>query len=382
MRRQQPRLASRDPHAAHGAPRRGLARRFSNRRDAARHHEDKFFREEGAFWLLLVLALLLGGARAVLGLPNLAATLLPPGLMAAHARPEEPASRVTLALAGDFAPSRYSPQVLTPVPGNGFPAWLTERVEYAGLAQQQAAFVPVAHEAPAIAPVIAIVIDDLGDDVAAARRAIALPRNVSLAFLPYPDSTSVLAGEALRAGHQLLVHVPMEPEGKEDPGPMALTPALAAPEIVRRLNWDLSRVPGYSGINNHEGSKFTADRAALVPVIEALAAAHVFFLDSRTTPNSQIVALSRSFGVASAARDIFLDDVETRAGVDAQLAQTEKLAREQGTAIAIGHPHAVTLDALTAWAAHVQARGFQLVPVNVAIRMKTEKEIRQLSATK
>jgi hypothetical protein len=222
-------------------------------------------------------------------------------------------------------------------------------------------------------PAIAIVIDDMGSDAVNARRAFALPRAVALSFLPYPDETSMLAREGARAGHEILVHVPMQAEDDEDPGPMALRIDQTPQEIARRLEWALSRVPGFSGINNHMGSRFTEDRAALVPVIESLYDRRVFFLDSRTSGGSQVVEVARAFGVPSAPRDIFLDDVQMPDAVAAQLSALEKDARENGVAIAIGHPHEVTLGVLARWCANL--KGYRLVPVGVAIRLKTEREM-------
>ena len=334
----------------------------------------RFRAADAAFWLVLTLAVSVGGLRAVEGVPAFARLLVPPGLMAAEASAVEPAHVAWLPLEVPAQASPFAPAVLSPVAAHAMPEWLAWRVRYAKLSGQRAA--PAAAPAP---PAIAIVIDDLGNDPDAARRAIALPAAVSLAFLPYPDETPELARAAERAGHEVLVHVPMEPDGNADPGPMALSPELPAAEIVRRLDWALSRVPGYAGINNHMGSRFTQSRTALIPVIERLAAAHVFFLDSRTTPDSQVVPLSRALGVASAARDVFLDDVETRQAVDGQLAVTEEIARRGGVAIAIGHPHAVTLDALAAFAARAAADGYALVPASAAIRRKT---VRDLEASK
>jgi polysaccharide deacetylase 2 family uncharacterized protein YibQ len=323
---------------------------------------------EIAFWLVLVLAVAVGGGSVVNGAPALADLLVPPGLMAAEAQSARPASDVSLPVQLAANTNPYTPQVLTPVPAHGFPDWLMESIR-----RFRGEIAP----APARAPEIAIVIDDVGADVPAARRAMALPSAVSLSFLPYPDETPALAREAVHRGHQILLHMPMEPEGSDDPGPSALLTSLDAAEITRRLDGALSRVPGYSGVNNHMGSLFTQDRAVLIPVMERLADAHVFFLDSRTTPKSVAVEVARMFGVASAGRDVFLDDVETREAIMAQLSETEARAREQGVAIAIGHPHAVTLDALADWTRNL--RGFELVPVSVAIRLKTEIEAKKIS---
>ncbi|HWA90332.1 MAG TPA: divergent polysaccharide deacetylase family protein [Rhizomicrobium sp.] len=227
---------------------------------------------------------------------------------------------------------------------------------------------PLTRLSPDAHPAIAIVIDDLGEDVAHTRQAMALPSQVALAFLPYPRWTPALAREAGRGGHEVLVHVPMQALGEADPGPMALTTALPRAEILRRLDWALARVPGFVGINNHEGSRFTADADALAPVMARLAERKVFFFDSRTTPDTQIVPMARAYGVSSAGRDVFLDNVATIDAVDASLHALEAKARAQGTAIAIGHPHQITLDAVAYWIAHRD--GFALVTLREAMRRK------------
>lgn len=229
-------------------------------------------------------------------------------------------------------------------------------------------------------PVIAIVIDDLGLSAARTRDAIALPRAVTLSFLPYPDETPALSRAAHRAGHEVIVHLPMQPEGTEDPGPMALKVGLGARELTRRVNWALARVSGYDGVNNHMGSRFTASASALRPVMRDLAAHHLFFLDSRTTPDTVVVPLAHAFGIESAGRDVFLDDTQTPDYVARQLDETMRVAREKGVAIAIGHPHPVTLAVLKTWTAHIAARGYRLVPVSVAIPLKTEWEPRRMTA--
>ena len=332
---------------------------------------------EAVFWFVLVLAIAVGGVRAGEGFPALLGTFLPSGLMVAQADVQGPAARVTLPVKLPRTASPYAPQVLEPVRSRGFPHWLVERVRYARLASGTSA----AYAAPSAAPVIAIVLDDLGPDVVATRHAIALPKSVTLSFLPYGDDTPALARAAVAAGHPVIVHVPMEPEGREDPGPMALRTDLDAAQNLHRLDWALSRVPGYRGINNHMGSRFTADRAALIPVMERLEGHGAFFLDSRTTPRSVVIPLARAFGVASAGRDVFLDDTQTRAYVEGQLVRTERVALATGVAIAIGHPHDATLAALKAWTARAAVRGYRLVPVGVAIRLKTEDAAMRVAVT-
>ena len=318
-----------------------------------------------AFALLFGGGLALSGGAALAGLPRLVDAMTPD--MAAQAGVVSGASRVQnvvrLALAGGFDQSHFAPQVLYPVPTRPKPDWLVQ-------AMQTAATRPPPAAAPR-RPVIAICIDDLGEDLAGTDKAMALPREVALSFLPYADSTPFLAQAAGRRGHLVLAHVPMQALNGRDPGPMGLKPGMTADEIARRLGWNLARVPGLVGINNHEGSRFTADAQALAPVMATLRARHLFFFDSRTGPQSAVTAAARTAGVRTAARDIFLDDDQNPNAISAELEMLAREARRSGVAIAIGHPHDATLRLLAAWLA--QDHGVTLVPLDEAIRLKAER---------
>lgn len=305
----------------------------------------------GAFWVALAFASAFGAQGVASGFPRLLGLFVPAGTIAAEAGITPPAHAVRISLSPLMA-DLAAPEIRS-------------TVESDDVARPTA---------PVRTPAVAIVIDDLGADAIHTREATELPRAVALSFLPYPADTPRLAREAARAGHEILVHVPMEAVGAHDPGPYALTTGLPPAEIVRRLDWALSRVPFFVGINNHEGSRFTADRDNLAVVMAHLSSRHVFFFDSRTTPDSQVLPVARAFGVASASRDVFLDDVATIDAVDVQLHALERRAREQGAAIAIGHPREITLDAVAYWAAH--HAGFDLISLDEAIRRKTEREAR------
>lgn len=213
-------------------------------------------------------------------------------------------------------------------------------------------------------PLIAIVVEDLGADVAATRQAAALPAGVTLSFSPNPEATPALSRQARAAGHQIMVHLQMQPMGRTRLEPMGLYPHLAPGEISRRVEWAVQRVSGAEGANNHLGGRFTASRNALRPVMLALAANRMFYLDSRTTQVSQAEFVARGNDVLTGSRDVFLDS-ETEAGdVENQLRRAEALALGTGSAIVIGHPHAKTLAALKSWTAALEAKGITLVPVN------------------
>jgi polysaccharide deacetylase 2 family uncharacterized protein YibQ len=218
-------------------------------------------------------------------------------------------------------------------------------------------------------PRIAIVIDDLGIDQPRSRRALSLPGPLTLAFLPYGYNLEQMVGAARANGHEILVHVPMAPfDLGVDPGPNALQRELGPAEILRRLDWDLDRFGGYVGINNHMGSRFTADAESMALVIGELRRRGLIFMDSVTTRETKGFGLAAQMGVPYAVRDVFLDHAIAPDAIRTQLARAESIAREQGHAIAIAHPHDATLDALADWIAGAEARGFQLVPISALVR--------------
>lgn len=223
-------------------------------------------------------------------------------------------------------------------------------------------------EVPQGKPIIAIVIDDMGLDRKRSTRMAGLHGPLTLSWLPYARDLSAQSKAARANGHELMLHMPMEPSVKADPGPNALLVSLDKGEIVKRFRAALDSFDGYVGVNNHMGSRFTADRAALAPVLTELHRRGLLWLDSRTTPNSAGTGLAQELKMPWVGRDVFLDNEETVGAVKAQLAKTEQVAKRQGYAVAIGHPHDATIEALASWLPDVQKRGFVLVPVSAVVR--------------
>ena len=212
-------------------------------------------------------------------------------------------------------------------------------------------------------PTVAIIIDDVGVDRARGERVLALPPEVTIAFMTYADGPRQWGERARAAGHEYLVHVPMQPAGSVDPGPQALLSGLDPDELRRRLRWGLDRWDGYVGANNHMGSRFTESASGMSLVMEEMRARNLLFLDSRTSPKSVAGQAAHQAAVPFAERNIFLDNEATPAGLQRQLAALDDLARKRGQAIAIGHPHDATLAALAAWVPTAQARGIRVVPL-------------------
>ena len=217
-------------------------------------------------------------------------------------------------------------------------------------------------------PMIALVIDDMGVDRKRSARVIGFKGPLTLSFLAYADDLGAQTAAAAAAGHELLVHLSMEPDSATvDPGPNVLMSGLGADELRRRLRWGLSRFEAYVGVNNHMGSRFTADAAGMTVVMEELKSRGLLFLDSRTTSKTVAAALARRAGVPFVERNIFLDHVNDVATVRGRLAELERLARQNGFAVAIGHPRDATLTALSAWLEEVEGRGFVLVPLTAVV---------------
>ncbi len=218
-------------------------------------------------------------------------------------------------------------------------------------------------------PRIAIVIDDMGIDKTRSARVIAMPAPLTLSFLTYATGLKRQTEAARAAGHELLLHIPMEPRGRNvDPGPNVLLGTLPAKELRRRLAWGFDRFGSYVGVNNHMGSKFTRDRAAMTVVMLEVKRRGFLFLDSRTAGGTVGSALARRMGVPFADRNVFLDNENDPAKVRARLAEVEALARRKGSAIAIGHPREATLKVLGQWLREARKRGFQLVPLSAVAR--------------
>jgi polysaccharide deacetylase 2 family uncharacterized protein YibQ len=222
-------------------------------------------------------------------------------------------------------------------------------------------------------PMIAIVIDDMGVDRARSDKAMELPAPLTLAYLAYARDLAAQAGAARAAGHELLVHVPMEPSGAgADPGPNALLTALGPAELARRIDWNLTQFDRFVGINNHMGSRATEDAALMDTVMTRLAARGLLFLDSRTSGATVAQSAAARHGIPALRRDVFLDHDPSPIAVRTALLEVEEVARRQGHAIAIGHPKDATIDALREWLPDARARGFALVPVSAIARRANE----------
>ncbi|MNM45514.1 Divergent polysaccharide deacetylase [compost metagenome] len=151
--------------------------------------------------------------------------------------------------------------------------------------------------------------------------------------------------------------MPMDPAT----GPYAWHPGIPIDELARRLDAALAKVPYAVGINNHMGSRMTAQREPMAWLMGELQRRHLFFVDSRTSAATVAAAEAQAQGLAHVSRDVFLDDVRTTEAIAGQLRQGVELARKQGSAVLIGHPYPQTLEVLEREIPRLGSQGIELV---------------------
>lgn len=229
--------------------------------------------------------------------------------------------------------------------------------------------VPPAPPAPEAAVVsagrVAIVIDDMGEDMASIMRLLKLDATVTVAVLPYLAHSKDVANLAHEGGLEVLLHVPMEPKNMEanDPGKGALLVNMATKDVRSVLIADMDAVPYITGVNNHMGSRFTEDASLMKEVLAVVKERGLFFLDSKTTGKSKALSAAREAGVRSIGRDVFLDNEQDKEYILGQMRELIVIAKKRGKAIAIGHPHAETLSALEEMIPEFKREGIEIVRV-------------------
>ena len=209
---------------------------------------------------------------------------------------------------------------------------------------------------------LAIILDDLGSDRAAADAIFALRYPLTISVLPHHAYSAEIAEEAHGRGYQVLLHLPMQAASNEKPEAQELRPGMTPGDVTLLVDRMLQAVPYIVGVNNHQGSQATSDPALMSELMPILRDRRLFYIDSRTTAATVAFDTAHENGVRCAFRNVpFLDDVAEVGAVRKQLELALRGAREKGEAVAIGHPHPATLQALSELLPHAEAQGVRLV---------------------
>jgi polysaccharide deacetylase 2 family uncharacterized protein YibQ len=214
---------------------------------------------------------------------------------------------------------------------------------------------------------IVLIIDDLGFDGQPLERLMALDPNINASILPNGTRAAEFARRLNARGFEILCHLPMEPRGGETPGRNAILTSMSDEEIARLTRQNIESVPHARGVNNHMGSRATADRRVMTSVLRALPD-ELYFIDSRTGSGSVAEDVARELNVRTAARHVFLDDVASESAVRRQVRELAEAAQKKGVAIGIGHPYPVTLRVLAEELPELRAQGFRFIRASEVVR--------------
>ena len=216
-------------------------------------------------------------------------------------------------------------------------------------------------------PLIVIVIDDMGISPKRTKDISSLQAPITSAFLTYAKNAHRQMDLAKQNGHEIILHVPMEPKVSKDVAPDTLTTVMRLDEIKINIEKMLNKFPEVKGVNNHMGSKLTEDKERMEVVMDALAERNLFFLDSKTSASSVGEKLAKEKNVKHAHRHVFLDNQNDFNYISQQLLTSEKIAKKYGYAIAIGHPKSQTFEALKAWLPSLKEKNIKLVHLSEVI---------------
>ena len=211
---------------------------------------------------------------------------------------------------------------------------------------------------------LAILLDDGGQSMDLVPQAAALPSAVAVAILPFLPYSAETANAMYDAGHEIWLHLPMEPEGypNENPGPGALLVEMPPKDLRRTVHSALNNIPHVVGVNNHMGSRATTDLRMMTWVMQELKARNMAFIDSRTTTRTVAEEAARAQGVPTNRRHVFLDNERTQAAIRSQLDEAVYRCRMEGEIIAIGHLAPETVQLLAKELPGLAKRGADLVP--------------------
>jgi uncharacterized protein len=221
----------------------------------------------------------------------------------------------------------------------------------------------------ALRPKIAIVIDDLGGENKISQELLRWDVPITFSILPFTSYSKILAREAHRKGKEVILHLPMEPHGypQTRPGEGVLLEEMDEARLLRQLSKDIEAVPYIKGVSNHMGSRLMEDPEKIKTVFSELKRRGLFFLDSRTTPQTVGLQVAQSVGLKAMERNIFIDHSSTEEDIKQQLEQLIRLSLSKGKAIGIGHPHPATLKSIKEMIPKMKEKGIEVVPLSAVM---------------
>lgn len=217
---------------------------------------------------------------------------------------------------------------------------------------------------------LAVIVDDMGSSMSEARSLVAIKVPLTFAIIPGLRVDTEVAAFAAAHGIETMIHVPMQAKGWPERRleVNGLLVEMDEGEIQERMSAFVQEFPGAVGANNHMGSEFTEHEEKMTALLESIKKSNLFFIDSVTSAGSVGGAVAQRLGVRSARRNVFLDNEQKRSYIIGQLNQAVRMAKKNGSAIAICHPHPETIAALAAALPGLADQGVNLVPVSRLVK--------------
>ena len=223
-------------------------------------------------------------------------------------------------------------------------------------------------------PSISIIIDDLGYKQKEDILALSLPGPIAYAILPHAPYTKKIATIASQNGKEILLHQPMQAlENNKLLGPGALTLNMTQKEFVKTLETNISVIPNIIGINNHMGSLLTRHPGHMQWLMNVLKKNEYIYVDSLTSTNSVAGEIAKKNKIPFLKRDIFLDNNTDLEYITKKFFELITLAKKEGTALAIAHPHSNTIKILSEFLQDIDAYGVKLIGIKSLVKIRNNK---------
>lgn len=227
---------------------------------------------------------------------------------------------------------------------------------------------------------VAIIIDDIGYDLNAVKKLLKIDADLTFAILPFQPYSRQASEMLHKAKRETLLHLPMEPVSypREKPGEGALFTDMNNEELLMQLRNNIAAVPYVVGVNNHMGSRFMMDDQRLSLIFKELKRKNLFFVDSRTAPDTKALSVAKDIGLNIAERKVFIDNNRNYNEIYNQLIDIAK-SKNDFPQIIIGHPYPETILALKDAAKVMRKQGVSIVPASQIIKKNSKRNNRLLN---
>jgi polysaccharide deacetylase 2 family uncharacterized protein YibQ len=221
---------------------------------------------------------------------------------------------------------------------------------------------------------VSIIIDDIGYDLKAVKELLKIEANLTFAILPFQTHSREAAEMFHKAKHETLLHLPMEPVSypQEKPGEGALFTDMNKEELLLQLRKNIAAVPYIIGVNNHMGSRIMVDDQRLSLIFRELKSKNLFFVDSRTSPDTKALSIAKAAGLNMAERKIFMDNNRNYNETYNTLMNVAG-SEDDSPKIIIGHPYPETVRALKDAVKVMREKGVSIVPASQIIKKNSKR---------